>query len=137
MNDAGYDMIRQAAEDLDRKQQRLREIRAELAKSATKVSSTDKMLTVELDAAGELTSITFNSQKFRRLAPAELGTILVDTISRARTQSRQRVFSAYKDLLPEGLREVLNGKPNVDAMFDDARREADEMVANLRAAHAH
>lgn len=137
MSDTGYDMIRQAAEDLDRKQQRLREIRAELANSSTKVSSTDRMLTVELDGAGELTSITFNSAKFRRLAPAELGAVLVETIKRARVESRQRVLSAYKDLLPVGVREVVNGKPDVDAMFEDARREASEMVANLRRAQAH
>lgn len=137
MSDRGYDMIRQAAEDLDRKQQRLREISAELAKSSTKVSSTDKMLTVELDAAGELTSIKFNSQKFRRVAPAELSAVLVATIKRARAQSRERVLSAYQDLLPAGVREAVNGNRGLDAMFDEARREAKEMVANLRGARTH
>lgn len=137
MTDAGYEIIRQAAADLDRKQQRLREIHAELAKSSTKVSSTDRMLTVELDAAGELASIKFNSQKFRRLPPAELSAVLVDTIRRARTQSRDRVLSAYKDMLPAGLREAVTGKADLDAMFDQARREASEMVADLRAAQTH
>ena len=132
MSNAGYDLIRQAAADLDRKQQRLREIRAELAGTATKVSSVDNTVVVELDAAGELTSIKFNSQKFRRMAPAELGSVLVDTIKRARAQSRERLINAYQDLLPAGLRELVSGATSTDEMFDRARREADDIVADLR-----
>ena len=132
MSNAGYDLIREAAADLDRKQRRLREIRAELAGTATKVSSVDNMVSVELDATGELTSVKFNSQKYRRMPPAELGAVLVDTIKRARAQSRDRVISAYQDLMPAGLRELVSGATNLDEMFDQARREADDIVADLR-----
>lgn len=136
MSNAGHEMIMQAAADLDRKQQRLREIRQELAKTSTKVSSVDNMLTVELDAAGELASIKFNSQKYRRVAPAELSSILVETIRRARAQSRERIVSAYQDVLPAGLglNEAKEGRLDLDQMFDEARREASEMVASLRGA---
>jgi len=132
MSSAGYDLIRQAAEDLDRKQRRLREIRAELAGTATKVSSVDNTLVVELDAVGELASIKFNSQKFRRMAPAELSALLVDTIKRARAENRDRVLSAYQDVMPAGLRELVTGATSLDELFDKARIEADEMVADLR-----
>jgi len=136
MSDAGYDLIRQAAADLDRKQRRLREIRAELAGSSTKVSSVDNTLVVELDAAGELASIKFNSPKFRRMAPAELGALLVDTIKRARSENRARLFSAYEDVLPAGFRELVTGATGLDEMFDEARREADDFVADLRPSKA-
>jgi DNA-binding protein YbaB len=135
MSNAGYDLIRQAADELDRKQQRLHEIRDELAKTSTKVSSADRSLTVELNAVGELASIKFNSQRYRRMAPAELSAVLVETIRRARAESRERFLGAYKDLLPAGLGvgEAMNGKPDLDRLFDDARREASEIVADLRA----
>jgi DNA-binding protein YbaB len=135
MSNAGYDLIRQAADELDRRQQRLHEIRGELAKTSTKVSSADRSVTVELNATGELASIKFNSQRYRRMAPAELSAVLVETITRARAESRERFLGAYKDLLPAGLSvgEARNGKPDLDRLFDDARREAGEIVAGLRA----
>jgi DNA-binding protein YbaB len=135
VSNAGYDMIMEAAAELDRKQQRLREIRDELARTSTTASAPDRSITVELDAAGELTSIKFNSQRYRRMAPAELSAVLIEVIRRARAESRQRMASAFKDMLPAGLHfdDVKSGKPDLDQMFDDARDEVRELVAGLRA----
>ena len=135
MSNEGYDLIKQAAADLDRKQRRLREIREELARTPTKVSSADRSLTVELDAVGELASIKFNSQRYRRMAPAELSATLVETIRRARAESRERFIGAFAEMLPAGIdrQQVRNGKPDLDQLFDDARRQASELVASLRA----
>ena len=129
--------IQEAAAELDRSQERLGKLRGQLAKASTKVTSADRMVTVELDSSGELSSIRFNSQKFRRLAPAELAGILLDTITKARAQSRERILGAFRSVMPAGagmgLDDLLAGKPDLDKMFDNARRQAREMVASLGA----
>jgi DNA-binding protein YbaB len=132
--EAGFQRIRKAAEELDRQQQRLSELHAALSKKSTKVASEDRSVTVELDAAGEVRLIRFNSQKFRRMAPAELGAILVDTIRKARAQSREQILSAFRKVIPAGhggLDDLLAGKPDFDKMFAEARQQASELLASV------
>jgi DNA-binding protein YbaB len=134
MSTSGQDLIKEATEELRRQQERLLKVRAKLADTSTKVRSKDGMVTVTVDARGQLSSINFNSQKFRRIAPAELGSILVETIVQAQAQSRERVLRAFKPLLPQGLDVpgVMAGKTDLNKMFDDAVRESDEMMADGR-----
>jgi DNA-binding protein YbaB len=128
--------IQEAAAQLDRSQERLGKLRDKLAKVSTKVMSADRMVTVELDSMGELSAIRFNTQKFRRMAPAELSTVLLATITKARAQSREKILGAFRSLRPSagaGLDEVFAGKPDIDKMFDNARQRAREMVSSLEA----
>jgi DNA-binding protein YbaB len=129
---SGQDLIEEATKELRRQQERLLKARAKLADTSTKVRSKDGMVTVILDARGQLSSINFNSQKFRRIAPAELGSILVETIVRAQSESRERVLGAFKPLLPEGLdvSDLMAGKVDLNKMFEDAVHQSEEMMAD-------
>jgi DNA-binding protein YbaB len=131
MSMSGEELIRQATEELRRKQEGLLKARSKLDDATTKVKSKDGMVTVVLDARGQLTSINFNSQRFRKMAPAELGSILVDTVTRAQEEFRDRVFRAYQEFLPDGIdaRGLMAGKTELNEMFEDAMRQADEMMA--------
>lgn len=131
--ETGYQMIREAAEEFDRQQERLSKLHKSLSQKSTKVVSLDRSVTVELGASGEVSSIRFNSQKFRRMAPAELGALLVETISKARAQSREQILSAFRNVIPAGITHIDNllaGKPDFDKMFADARQQAAEMLAS-------
>jgi len=90
------------------------------------------MITITLDGGGEITSIDFNTAKFRRMAPAELGAALVDTIRQARAQSRKETLNAYRSFIPSGvgLDGLFDGKANVNAIFDDAVRKANDILAH-------
>jgi len=132
MSQSGQDLIKEATEELRRRQERLQKARAKLTDASSKARSKDGMVTVIVDARGQLSAINFNSQKFRRIAPAELSSILVETIVRAQAESRERVLRAFKPLLPQGLdlSDVLAGKTDLKQMFDDAVRESDEMMTD-------
>jgi DNA-binding protein YbaB len=129
--------IEEAAAMLDRSQERLGKLREKLAKGSVKVMSADRMVTIELDATGELSAVRFNTQKYRRMAPAELSTVLLETITKAREQSRERIVGAFRSVMPTGvglgLDDLLGGQRDLEAMFDSARRQAREMVASLGA----
>ena len=122
-----------AVAEMYRTQERLKSARAQLSKEPTKVTSKDHMVTVVVDGRGELTSIVFNTAKFRRMAPAELGAALIEVISQARAEGRRQVISAYRDLLPQGmnLEEMMSGNFNTDNMMEAAKRRGEEILAQV------
>jgi len=125
-----------AMEELQRGQDRLRSVRQKLEAQPIKVTSTDGMISITLDAAGEVTSIAFNTSKWRRMAPAELGSVLVQAISRAREQGRARLAEAYRPLLPEGLdpAKIMSGQLSVDGIFESARERSGQIMDAAKSA---
>jgi DNA-binding protein YbaB len=127
-----HESFQEAVNELRRSQERLRSIRQEMQSKATKVASKDGMVTVTLDGKSEVTSIAFNTAKFRRMAPAELGAVLVEVISKARSEGRTRAVDAYRSMFPAGMDidAILAGKFSVDKMFDDAVSRANTIMAD-------
>jgi DNA-binding protein YbaB len=120
--------------ELQRTQERLQSVRTRLRKKPTKITSKDGMITVTLDERGEVTSIAFNTAKFRRMAPAELGAALVQVISQARAEGRSQVISAYRPFLPEGmdLEKIMSGKLSMDGMLAAAKRRGEQIMAEAQ-----
>jgi DNA-binding protein YbaB len=129
--DGNYSLAEATAE-LRRQQERLQEVRSRLEEGKTKVTSKDGMITVTLDSRGSVASIAFNTAKFRRMAPAELGAALVQVIQQAQTQAQEQVMSAYRSLMPRGLGldDLMSGKSDFSKMFDDAVHRAESMLAH-------
>jgi DNA-binding protein YbaB len=129
--DGNYSLAEATAE-LRRQQERLQEVKSRLREFKTKVTSKDGMVTVILDSRGNVTSITFNTTKFRRMAPAELGAALVQVIGQAKEQSREQVLKEYRPFLPAGLGldDLLAGKGDFSRMFDDAVHRAESVLAH-------
>jgi DNA-binding protein YbaB len=123
--------LTEAISELRQKQERLQTVSSQLRETKTKVKSKDGMVTITLDGSGEITSIDFNTVKFRRMAPAELGAALVDTIRQARAQSRKQMLSAYRSFIPSGvgLDGLFDGKADVNHIFDDAVSKANDILA--------
>lgn len=132
MSEQPHESFQAALDQLRRSQEHLRSVSSELQKNATKITSKDGMVTVTLDGRGEVASIAFNTAKFRKMAPAELGAVLVETITRARGESRTRVINAYRSLFPAGIDidAIMAGKFDTDKIFDDAVRRADALKAD-------
>jgi DNA-binding protein YbaB len=129
--DAGFSLT-EAISELRQQQERLQAVSSQLRETKTKVKSKDGMITITLEGGGEIASIEFNTAKFRRMAPAELGAALVDTIRQARTQSREQALSAYRSFIPTGLGldGLFDGKANVSSIFDDAVSKANDILAH-------
>jgi DNA-binding protein YbaB len=117
--------------ELFRTQERLQSVRTKLKDKPTKINSKDGMITVTLDERGEATSISFNTAKWRRMAPAELGSALVEVISRARAEGRKQVISAYRQFLPEGtdIEKIMSGKLDMESMLRSAKLRGEQILA--------
>jgi DNA-binding protein YbaB len=138
MSQDPHESFENALAELQRTQERLQAARQKLHHNSTKVTSKDGMVTVTLDERGDVASIAFNTPKFRRLAPAELGSVLVETIRRARAESRNAMISAYRPLMPDGLdiEQIMSGKFSADGIFDNARRRVEQIMTDAQASTA-
>jgi DNA-binding protein YbaB len=128
-----YDeIIKQATDELRQTQVRLGEAREKIMESQTKASSPDGTIVVVLNGQGDLSSITFKTAKWRRMSPAELGALLVQTINRAREQGREDLMKTYGSFMPKGFGMLSShdGEWSLDKMFDDAMRTANEILAD-------
>jgi DNA-binding protein YbaB len=117
------DAVRRAEQDFMRTQDKLQSIRDKLEGSVTKVRSADRMVTITLDMNGFVEAVDFHSQKFRNMAPAQLGSVLAETLRDAQEQARARVLRAYLPLLPAGM--PVDGMPGgrkLEQMFEEAKR---------------
>jgi len=65
------------------------------------------------------------------MAPAELGSVLVEAITKARAQGRAQLAEAYRPFLPEGLdlTKIMSGKFSVDSIFESARQRSEQIMA--------
>jgi DNA-binding protein YbaB len=127
MTEQAHESFMDALNELRRSQERLHKVRKQLQDKSSKITSKDGMITVTLDNRCEVSGITFNTGKFRQMAPAELGSVLVEVIGKARAEGRAKILDAYRDLMPSGLdvNAIMSGKFDLDSMFDDAVRRGE------------
>lgn len=75
------------------------ELQARLTDTVLTTTARNRMFTVTTDAAGTLQQITFTGDAYRSLPPAELASLLVDTIGAALDAARQEMEASVADVL--------------------------------------
>jgi DNA-binding protein YbaB len=124
------EIMRLAEERLRQTKGQLAQMRKQVEETRITVRSTDNVITAVVDGQGELVSITFNTAKWRRMAPAELGAALVKTINKAREDGRAELKRAYGGMITAPLRPegAAAGQVSLERMFNDmlGRGTADE-----------
>jgi hypothetical protein len=112
--------MRLAQERLHQAEDRLAQLRAKAEGARTMARSPDNVITAVVDGRGELVSVTLNTAKWRRMAPAELGAALVKTINKAREDGRAELMGFYRGMVPEPLLPpgAAEGQMNIEEMFN-------------------
>lgn len=95
--------VEQAYAELTRQRAALVEIQRELAAAELTVTAKNRAVAVTVDSRGTATGIRFPTGAFRSMAAAELGQLLVETISAARDQMMARTVEQFQELLPAGM----------------------------------
>lgn len=86
-----------ALAELEEQRRKLTAMQSELATTTTQVRARDRLFSVTVDGRGEVTHIDFDGFRYRRLAPAELGKLIVDTIAIARRQAMEKIGTMMGD----------------------------------------
>jgi DNA-binding protein YbaB len=86
---------------------------------------------VTVGAQGEIKKLSFPTEAFRRMAPAELASVIEKTIGKARADAAKAMNKVMAPYLPEGfsLANVAAGKPDWDKLgFDALPTTVDELL---------
>jgi DNA-binding protein YbaB len=85
------DRLAGALAELEEQRRKLTEMQRAMTTTTTKVHARDRLLTVTFDGRGDVTKIEFDGFRYRKLAPGELGKLIVDTIAAGRRQAIEKI----------------------------------------------
>lgn len=118
------DQVTQAMDRLREQYARMEEVRQELAAATASATSKDRMVTANVGPQGQVVSLTFHTNGYREMAPAQLGTLLTDVLNEARAKIGDQVIASIRGF--EGLGQVLgsampDGAPDLDELLKPLR----------------
>ncbi|GAA1981824.1 YbaB/EbfC family nucleoid-associated protein [Amycolatopsis minnesotensis] len=76
---------------LEKEKRKLADLGKHWDEASTTVRAKDQSLEMKFDGRGELTDLTFNTSKYRELAPAQLASVIIETLRKGRVESQQKV----------------------------------------------
>jgi DNA-binding protein YbaB len=111
-----------AMRDLRAKQEQIAAALTGLQEATATATSKDRAIKATVDGQGRLTEVAFNGQRWRDMAPKELGAKIVEVVAEAQRNAAQSVNEVMGGLVPDGvdldrLREL---GPDLESMMDDA-----------------
>lgn len=92
-----------------------------VAEISATVTSSQGLVTVTVGGQGEITALTFNSQDYRKMAPAELSQVVLDTVTRARESALQQVMGVIPGTTVGGvsLQDMMQGRVDWDRVLPE------------------
>lgn len=98
-----YDHMESATARLRSQGERIRGLQEQLAQRSTTVASKDRMVAVTVGGTGRLTALTFKGNRHRTMAPAELASVVMQTVNAALEEATAAAMGAAQALLPAGM----------------------------------
>ncbi|MGF1429410.1 YbaB/EbfC family nucleoid-associated protein [Kitasatospora sp. LaBMicrA B282] len=120
------DQLQQAMAGLQEHRARMQEAQLELQAATASVTSKDRLVTAVVGPQGQVMSITFHTDDYREMAPAQLGRVLTDVLNAARAQMGEKVTSTMRNF--QGLGDMLR-----QTMVGGADAQLEELLTPLRA----
>jgi hypothetical protein len=112
-------MLEDALGAYQRQRERLTETKDRMDSLTSTATSARREVTATVGRTGELTELSFPTSAYKRMAPAELASVIVRTISEARQASIAASAEELAPMLPPGFsaEDMMSGKVDVRALF--------------------
>lgn len=93
--------------------------RQDVETATSTATSARREVTATVGRTGELTELSFPTSAYKRMAPAELASVIVQTVSAARQKSVAAAAEMMAPMLPPGIsaQDLMSGKVDVNALF--------------------
>ncbi|WP_370942212.1 YbaB/EbfC family nucleoid-associated protein [Amycolatopsis sp. cg5] len=88
---AGDAGVEEALAALNREQEKLGKLTELWRDGRTTVRAKDQSLSVTVDGRGELVELVFNEAKYRLLPPAQLASVVLETVQRAKAEAMTKM----------------------------------------------
>ncbi|MET8700472.1 YbaB/EbfC family nucleoid-associated protein [Kitasatospora sp. NPDC058032] len=120
MSNPFADQIAQAMADMQTELARAEAMQQEMNELTGSVTSKDRMVTVKVGSQGQVVSMTFHTNDYRDMAPAELAKVLTDVLNEARADVGQQVAERISrfDGIGETLRLSMTGGTELDEILE-------------------
>ncbi|XVV13940.1 YbaB/EbfC family nucleoid-associated protein [Actinoplanes sp. CA-131856] len=124
--------LEQAMAEFEQHKAKVAGFEARMAEAATTVVAKNRALSVTVNAQGEPTEVKFLTGAYRTMAPAELGSLVAETVRAAQHDARQQAASLFAELLPGGMPvlDMLTGPVDFDATMREITQVFDEAKAH-------
>ncbi|MFD7450591.1 YbaB/EbfC family nucleoid-associated protein [Kitasatospora sp. NPDC059827] len=99
------DQLNQAMASLAQQQERLAESTRRMQAMTAAATSKDRMVTAKVGPQGELLALTFHTNAYQSMAPAELGAVLKDVFNEAKARMGEQLTAEMRGF--EGVGEAL------------------------------
>lgn len=123
----------QAFAEFEEQKTAISEFERKLAESSMTVTAKNRAVSVTVDGQGDLMELKFPTNAYRTMAPAELSSLLVETIRTAREQARESTSELLQTFLPGGISsyDMLNNPIDFEEIMGEALRTADRMFSGM------
>ncbi|WP_052709678.1 YbaB/EbfC family nucleoid-associated protein [Streptomyces sp. NRRL S-495] len=120
MSNPFADQIAQAMAEMQTELARAEEMQQEMNELTGSVTSKDRMVTAKVGSQGQVVSLTFHTNDYRDMAPAELAKILTDVLNEARADVGKQVAERISrfDGIGETLRLSMTGGSELDEILE-------------------
>ncbi|MFI6763369.1 YbaB/EbfC family nucleoid-associated protein [Micromonospora sp. NPDC050417] len=128
-----HDRFEQAFTEFEEQKVALSDFERKLAESSKTVTAKNRAVSVTVDGQGDLMELKFPTNAYRTMAPAELSSLLVETIREAREQARASTTEMLETYLPGGMAsfDMLNNPIDFEEILGEALRTADRMFSGM------
>jgi hypothetical protein len=112
-------MLEDALGAYQRQRERLTDVKDRMDSLTSTATSARREVTATVGRTGELTELSFPTSAYKRMAPAELASVIVRTISEARQASIAASAEELAPMLPPGFsaQDMMSGKVDVRALI--------------------
>ncbi|MEU4556720.1 YbaB/EbfC family nucleoid-associated protein [Micromonospora violae] len=122
----------QAYAEFEEQKNAISEFEQRLAEKVSTLTAKNRAVSVTVDGQGDVVEIKFPTMAYRKMAPAELSALLVETIDAARMQAREGTNELLQTFLPSGMAsfDLLNNPVDFEEIMSEAMRAADRMFTS-------
>ncbi|MEV7781583.1 YbaB/EbfC family nucleoid-associated protein [Kitasatospora sp. NPDC088351] len=120
MSNPFAEQIAQAMADMQSELAKAEAMQKEMNELTASVTSKDRMVTVKVGSQGQVVSMTFHTNGYREMAPAELAKVLTDSLNEARAAVGEQVAERIGrfDGLGDTLRLSMTGGTELDEILE-------------------
>ncbi|TDE32651.1 YbaB/EbfC family DNA-binding protein [Nonomuraea mesophila] len=116
--------LREATADFGRSASRPREVYEQLNELSHTARSADGMVTVTVDARGQVRSLALNPRVYRKLSPTELADAIMGQIRAATREVSAKTQELVEPMMPEGIAydDVFGAGAGLESFFPSPRK---------------
>ncbi|MCE7011753.1 YbaB/EbfC family nucleoid-associated protein [Kibdelosporangium philippinense] len=111
--------LQDAFDEFQRRRQEAVDVHRGLAEIEVTVTAPRTVVSVTVGQHGQVRNVRFPSTAYRRLTPSELAAAVLDTITKAQAESRDKMAELMGPMTPPGfdLKSMMDGTADLDALL--------------------